>query len=106
MSTQKEEEWNGCKKGDGYSEGNEKTPFLANKAVTDSEPPGEGRNRKVEDERGGQTGRVLMKEKRGNKVGHDDIQEHGKGVPHKKIGRQTLLSVANAQRHEDIRKSR
>ena len=73
MFAQEEETRNGREKDDGYPKGNEKTLFLADKAFTYSEPPGERGDRKVDDERGGQTGRVSMKEKRGNKVGHDDI---------------------------------
>jgi hypothetical protein len=106
VPAQEEETRNASEKDGGYPEGNEKTPFLANEAVPYSEPPGQRRDRKVDDERGGQTGRVSMKEKRGNKVGHDNIQEHCKGIAHKKIRGQTLLSVADAQCHEDIRKSR
>lgn len=53
---QEEETRNGREKDDGYPKGIEKTPFLANKAIPYSEPPGERRNRKVDDERGGQTG--------------------------------------------------
>ena len=73
MFAQEEETRNGREKDDGYPKGNEKTPFLANKAITYSEAPGERRDRKVDDERGRQTGRVSMKEKIENKVRHDDI---------------------------------
>jgi hypothetical protein len=92
MSAQEEEARNRCQRAGGYPKGKKKTPFLANKAVTDSEPLGQRCDRKIDDERGGQAERVSMKEKRGNKVRHEDIQEHGKGISHKEIGRQTLLS--------------
>jgi hypothetical protein len=92
MSAQKEETRNGCEKDDGYPKGNEKTPFLANKAVADGEPPGQRRDRKIYDERGSQAGRLSMEEKRGNQVWHEDVQEHGKSITHKKIGGPALLS--------------